>query len=142
LNNYKVRNNYKLTRVAGGAVGVFQRDHRMQNHGKEAIFRQFRDNILRRHEIDPEYVPTQHRISITRKTNPTFKRDISNLDEVIKFLQTTYPTIPIDIIDFASMTIKEQLQKMMNTTIFITPCGGVSMMAPFLPVRCVFTINK
>jgi hypothetical protein len=119
---------------AGGATGVFQKEHRRYNIGREQQFRQFRDNILRRNGFDPEYVPKNHQIIVTMKTEKKFKRDIANLDEVVKFLRDTYPTIETKVVDFAKLTIKEQLELMMNTTIYITPAGGVSMMAPFLPV--------
>jgi hypothetical protein len=118
---------------AGGPVGAFQRQHRLNNHGREALFEQFRANVLKRHGIDPRYVPKKHTIAVVKKTNKTFKRDIANFAEVVAFLKKTYPTIDVIEIDYAKLSIQQQLELMMNITVFISPAGGVSMMAPFLP---------
>ncbi len=118
---------------AGGAMGVFLREDRMINHGKEQLFKEFRDNLLRRNNLDPNFIPQKHQILLTKKTSYTFKRSISNLAEVEDFIRKTYPTITVKVVDFSNLTIHDQLEVMLHTTIFITPCGGVSMMAPFLP---------
>jgi hypothetical protein len=117
----------------GGSIGVFQQAHRGHNRGREALFRGFRDNVLRYHGIDPMSTPKKHKIVLVRKTSFTFKRDIKNLDEVAEFLKKAYPDIESTIVDFSTMTVPEQLKLLMSTTILITPCGGVSATLPFLP---------
>ncbi|KAL0481080.1 NAD kinase [Acrasis kona] len=107
------------------------------NQGKEDMFYQFRNAILKYHNIDPEYVPTKHKIIITDKKRSNFrkgrKRVIANLDELHLFLKSNYPDIDIEVIAWDEKTVKEQLLLTMDCTIMITPCGGVSFNLPFLP---------
>jgi hypothetical protein len=118
---------------AGGSMPVFQREHMSYNIGKEPIFESFRTRILKCHGLDPDHVPKSHRIVITKKKKGQFQRSIYNLNELVDFLELTYPDIPIQVVDWSSMSIEEQLQLLLNTTILVTPAGGVSMTAPFLP---------
>ncbi|CAF1465014.1 unnamed protein product [Adineta steineri] len=90
---------------------------------------------------NPLFVPKSHRITITNKTNTRWLpvvgnrlyRAIANLNEVVNFVKKTYPHIPVNVIEWHKVPFPEQIAMMLNTTIFITPCGGASMIAPFLP---------
>jgi hypothetical protein len=118
----------------GGEIGVFQYQHRRNNVGREELFKGFRDNILRYHGVDPAHTPTRHRITLTKKTSYTFKRSIANLAEVEAFLKKTYPDIEVMTVDLSNHTLTDQFKILMDTSILITPCGGVSAFVPFLPV--------
>jgi hypothetical protein len=118
---------------AGGSMPVFQREHMHYNIGKEAIFESFRARIFKRLGFDPDYVPTKHKIVVTKKKGGNFGRVIYNLAELVEFLEDTYPDIPVEVVEWSKMSIPDQLRLLQNTTILITPAGGVSMIAPFLP---------
>jgi hypothetical protein len=117
----------------GGTVGTFQRDDRKNNQGKELFFREFRDRVMTSIHVDPMFVPTSHLIVITKKSGGMFQRGIANVDELQIFLQKMYPSIPVRVVDWSKMSIAKQLEIAVKTTILISPPGGVSMIAPFLP---------
>ena len=60
-------------------------------------------------------------------------RAIVNLKEIASFIRLTYPTIYSEVVEWHTVSIKKQIEKLLNTTILITPCGGVSLIIPFLP---------
>lgn len=107
------------------------------NHGKEDLFYSFRNAILLSHDLDPEKVPTRHKIIITNKQRSNFKagrkRIIANIDQLANFLKQEYPSISVEIVEWDLLPIKGQLEKILDSTILITPCGGVSFIMPFLP---------
>jgi hypothetical protein len=105
------------------------------NHGKEDLFYTFRNAIIAAHGLNPEAIPTSHKIIITKKlrSNLSRKRNIANLDAIAVFLQNKYPTIPVEIVEWDLLSAKEQIMKALGCTILITPCGGVSFILPFLP---------
>ncbi|KAI8914574.1 hypothetical protein EDD86DRAFT_259977 [Gorgonomyces haynaldii] len=111
------------------------------NEGKEPIWFDFRARVLQSHGIDPAFIPKKHKIVLIKKVGSmhgaqpgqTHFRDIYNLDEIHQHLKSLFPDIPVDIISPGEMTIPEQLQVITNTTILITPPGGISMLIPFLP---------
>ncbi|KAJ3020145.1 hypothetical protein HKX48_001251 [Thoreauomyces humboldtii] len=51
---------------------------------------------------------------------------------MVDALRQTYPNIQVDLINWKDLTITQQLDTLMGTTILITPAGGVSTLAPFL----------
>ena len=126
--------------IAGGQLSVFPRPRIKENHGREALFYNWRSKIIRYNRFDPNFVPRKHHIVITNKsysvwTRPGSKmhRAIVNLKEVASFIRLTYPTISSEVIEWRTISIKKQIEKLLNTTILITPCGGVSLIIPFLP---------
>ncbi|KAI9334095.1 hypothetical protein BDR26DRAFT_1009801 [Obelidium mucronatum] len=83
-----------------------------------------------------------HRIVITNKTETLKKnidgglaknRGISNLNQVVSWVKSRYPSVKVDVVEWQKLGIKEQLELLQSTTVFITPCGGVSTLLPFLP---------
>ena len=126
--------------IAGGQLSVFPRPQIKENHGREALFYNWRSKIIRYNGFDPDFVPRRHHIVITNKshsiwTHPGSKmhRAIVNLEEVTSFIRLTYPTISSEVIEWHTISIKKQIEKLLSTTILITPCGSVSLIIPFLP---------
>ncbi len=126
--------------IAGGNMLLIHSSAMKENHGRENLLYKWRSKIIRYHKFDPEYIPNQHRIVITNKSASIFAkvpsgmhRAIANLNEVVTFVRNTYPNIPIEVIEWHKMSFVKQIGLLLNTTILISPAGGVSMIAPFLP---------
>ena len=126
--------------IAGGQLTVFPRPQIKENHGREALFYNWRSKLIQYNGFNPNFVPKSHHIILTNKsesawTRPGAKRHraIVNLEEVEKFVRLTYPTISVEVVEWHKITFNEQISKLLNTTILITPCGGVSLILPLLP---------
>ncbi len=111
------------------------------NMGFEPLFTELRNRVMTHMGVDPHARPTKHQITVLVKTkgnwgykNSTRKTTIVNYQETIDFIRKTYPTIPIQVIAPQNMSMYQQLEVMTKTTILITPSGGISFLAPFLPV--------
>jgi hypothetical protein len=55
------------------------------------------------------------------------------LKAVEEFIRTKYPTISFEVVEWHKVPFAKQIEMLLNTTILITPSGGVSARAPFLP---------
>jgi hypothetical protein len=126
--------------IAGGQLSVFQQTIIKENHGRERLFYNWRSKIILHNGFDPKFVPRRHHIVITNKshsiwTQPGTKRHraIVNLEKIEKFIRLNYPTILTEVVEWHTSPFKKQIDKLLNTTILITPCGGVSMIIPLLP---------
>ena len=126
--------------MVGGQLNVFPRSLIRESHGREALFYNWRSKMIQYNGFDPKFTPSQHRIIITNKsqsiwTHPGSKRHraIVNLEEVEKFVRLNYPTITTEVIEWHTISFRQQVEKLLNTTILITPCGGVSLILPLLP---------
>ncbi|CAF0846271.1 unnamed protein product [Adineta steineri] len=99
-----------------------------------------RSKIIKYNGFNPNFVPQKHHIIITNKSisewaYPGSKRHraIVNLEEVEKFIKLTYPTISVEVIEWHTIPFNKQIEKLLNTTILITPCGSVSLIILMLP---------
>ena len=126
--------------IVGGQLSVFPRPLIKENHGREALFHSWRSKIIQYNGFDPNFVPQRHHITITNKsqslwTPPGAKmhRAIANLEALVKFVRLTYPNISSEVVEWSMVPFNKQVEKLLNTTIFITPCGGVSLVLPLLP---------
>ncbi|KAI8621953.1 hypothetical protein BC830DRAFT_1163288 [Chytriomyces sp. MP71] len=128
--------------MAGGNMLRFFQTHAWHNQGHEPLFYALRNRILGHHGIDYRAVPKTHKIVFTNKTETLKKnidgglaknRGISNLAELVAHVKRRYPSVAIEVVEWQKLSVKKQLELMHSTTVFITPCGGVSTMLPFLP---------
>ncbi|KAJ1563382.1 hypothetical protein HK405_002244, partial [Cladochytrium tenue] len=111
------------------------------------LFLSLRARILRHHALDPSHVPAAHRIVVVNKTATAWLhvaeggasgeavgvRGIHNLGEVVAALRARFPGVVLDVVNWAGMSVTEQLRLLLDTTVLVTPAGGVGMLAPFLP---------
>ncbi|KAI8907973.1 hypothetical protein EDD86DRAFT_276518 [Gorgonomyces haynaldii] len=114
-----------------------------QTHlGKEPLFRLMRDKIMAYYGLDPEQKISKTVITFMNKTDSirNAKRNIHNLKEVIAETQKRFPTADIRVLDPTEKSLKDQLYMLQETQILITPCGGISMIGPFLPVDATILI--
>jgi hypothetical protein len=126
--------------MAGGNLVLFHPSARKENDGRESLLYRWRSKIITYYKFDSEYIPNQHRIVITNKSASIWAkaasgmhRAIANLKEVVTFVRKIYPNISVEVIEWHKMAFVKQIELLLNTTIFISPAGGVSMIAPFLP---------
>ena len=75
--------------------------------------------------------PPQHTILLVRKEG---RRAIHNIDAVRAHVEARYGRLAaVEVTGFAGLTMQQQLQLVARTTLAISPCGGISMILPFLP---------
>ncbi|CAF0915101.1 unnamed protein product [Adineta steineri] len=128
------------TLIVGGQLSVFPKPQIKENHGREALFYNWRSKIIEYNGLNPKFVPKKHHIIITNKSQSIFThpgskrhRTIVNLEDVEKFVRYTYPNISTEVIEWHTIPFDKQIEKLLHTTILITPCGGVSLILPMLP---------
>ncbi|CAF1157411.1 unnamed protein product [Adineta steineri] len=126
--------------IVGGQLSVFPKPQIKENHGREALFYNWRSKIIEYNGFNPKFVPKKHHIIITNKSHsiaarPGSKRHraIANLQEVENFVRNTYPNISTEVVEWHTIPFDKQIEKILHTTILITPCGGVSLILPMLP---------
>lgn len=126
--------------LIGGQLNVFPKPLIKENNGREALFYNWRSKLIKYHGFDPAYVPKKHKIVITKKSHSIWThskakihRAIANLEEVEAFVKAAYPEISTEVVEWHTIPFKNQIEKLLNTTILITPCGAVSLIIPLLP---------
>ena len=101
------------------------------NHGRQRQFWNFRNYVLTNAGVNPASPPTKHKITITKPS--VNRRSLSNLDDLIFLIRKKYSDMEVVVTDWASMSIADQLDLIQSTTVHITPPGGISFIAIFLP---------
>uniref|UniRef100_A0A7S0L8S3 Glycosyltransferase 61 catalytic domain-containing protein n=1 Tax=Coccolithus braarudii TaxID=221442 RepID=A0A7S0L8S3_9EUKA len=115
--------------LVGGSFDAFNSE--ALNVGKEPLLALFRHRVLAWHAIDPTAVPSRHQILLVRKQG---RRAIANFAKVEAFVRARFEHVAkVVVTDYSSLTMREQLQIVASSTIAISPCGGISMILPFLP---------
>ena len=115
--------------LVGGAFDAFNSDE--LNHGKEPLLALYRARVLAWHGLSPTVVPRQHAILLVEKAG---RRGIHNFREVKAHVESHFGGIAqVRTSSFAALTMAEQLRLVASTTVAVSPCGGVSMILPFLP---------
>ena len=123
------------TLVVGGYASYLGHNNDLP-HGSEPMLYEYRAETLRAHGLDPDKVPNMHHFLLVNKesSNRGTLRNIANLKEVEGFLRATYPDIHVSVVDWQHMSLQNQFEVLMSTTVAITPAGGGSMLLPFLPL--------
>ncbi|CAF1045362.1 unnamed protein product [Adineta steineri] len=128
------------TLIVGGQMTILKNPQTKENYGREALFYNWRSKIIQYNGFDPNFIPKKHHIIITNKSDSLWMhsdakryRAIANLEEVEKFIRYTYPNISTEVIEWHTIPFDKQIEKLLHTTILITPCGGVSLILPMLP---------
>lgn len=125
----------------GGPYRIYLNDIGSANRiaGREPLIYEAMSKIINYYSL-PWQLPKKHRIVVTHKSysqwarNPEGRhRAIANHVEVAGWLREAYPEVDVDIIEWQKLGVKGNLEELGKTTILLTPCGGVSMMLPFLP---------
>ena len=115
------------------------------NHARQGQFWRFRNYLLQNALGDTEadveqHAPTHHKITITRRKDDI--RGLNNFDQLIEQLQEKYGAngngsgndrVEVVVVEWEKLSIQDQLELIRTTTVHITPPGGVSHIALFLP---------
>ncbi len=114
---------------------------RSRHFGRETLLYSLRDHLLLQMGVDPRLPARTHHIVITNKTNSEFTnsaannhRAIVNIAEIDQILRQQYPLVKVSVVEWHTLSLKQNLQLLSTVTVLITPCGGVSTLLPFLPV--------
>ena len=99
------------------------------NEGRAAMLWQYRNWLLEAAGGDPTLVPCRHNILVGSNS---FKRHIDNWDEVAEAVRERLG-LPVRRIDWAQLSIDEQLILASNTTLYLAMCGGSASPAMFMP---------
>ncbi|KAI9340408.1 hypothetical protein DFJ73DRAFT_762619 [Zopfochytrium polystomum] len=126
--------------MAGGNMQRFVQRNFWHNQGHEPLFYGLRGRIIDRFNLT-ETVPTSHRILVTNKTNSMYHDDpaltnhrgLHNLPEVIDAIKARYPSVPLQVVQWDTLSVRDQISLLLSSTLVVTPPGGVSMLLPFLP---------
>ncbi|CAF1338655.1 unnamed protein product [Didymodactylos carnosus] len=126
--------------MAGGMLRFFDPSLYDKNQGRETLIYNWRSKLIKHHGFDPDFVPTKHHIILTNKShslnaksNSIGHRAIANMQAIEEFIRKTYPTISFEVVEWHKIPFPKQIEMLIHTTILITPSGGVSTRAPFLP---------
>ncbi|GJN94333.1 hypothetical protein Rhopal_007407-T1 [Rhodotorula paludigena] len=95
----------------------------------EHLWPRFLAELKRGAGLSPALGPKKQRITILVKHG---RRTILNYAEVEHGLRSRFG-VEVEAVDPAEMGLVEQLQYMQETTVVVSPCGGVSFSAIFLP---------
>ena len=128
--------------VVSSSSPVFLRPRGTDQFGREAIWFEFRNKVLLSHSLNPQKKPDAAQILLFRKKSSQTKveagrdhfRDIHNYDQVVEHIRKTYSNVKFVVSDPSELSIAEQLRLTSDSTILITPPGGISMLIPFLPI--------
>jgi len=115
--------------LVGGTFDSFNREE--LNVGKEPLIALYRARVLAAHGISPTAPPSSHTITIVAKKG---RRAIANVRRVAAAVRAEFGSVAeIVLTDWAGMSMAEQLRLVASTTVAVSPCGGISMLLPFLP---------
>ena len=102
-----------------------------QSLGKSPSWWQYHAYYLANMGVPYNHTPRKHRITVSVKDG---KRSIYNSREMVEHLRATFPAYEVDAIELYQLGgWKQELTYLLDTTVLITPCGGVSMSSMFLP---------
>ena len=109
------------------------------NHARQGQFWQFRNYLLQNvlgSSYDEGDVPVHHKITITQRSDGL--RALANLDQLIGKLREKYEgvdgsKVEVVVVQWEKLSLKDQLDLARSTTVHLTPPGGVSFIALFLP---------
>ncbi|KAJ3254828.1 hypothetical protein HK103_006818 [Boothiomyces macroporosus] len=128
--------------IVASATRAFLNYQDEYSEGKEVIWEEFRDRVYESYDLDPHApLPKKHGILFVQKTGSlrgdedgrTHYHDIYNLVEIVSEMKKRFPEVKVRVLDPSKYSIEDQLIIMSHYSILVTPCGGVSMLTPFMP---------
>lgn len=109
-------------------------EHEVQNHGKGALFYQFRNYMMKNLGIADVSLNQNNQIQIVLSAHSSNypERDVSFEDQY-DTLSKAFPSASLVTVELATMTLKEQVELVSQSNVFVSTCGGGVMTATFLP---------
>jgi len=112
--------------LVGGSFGLFASGS--HTAGKEPLLALYRARVLSWHGLHYAATPAAHRILLVDK--PSGRRRILGMREVEHAVISAFPTVLASTTTFRNMSIAEQLRLLQQTTLAISPAGGISTILP------------
>lgn len=107
------------------------------NYLRSSLYNDIRGIVFEHFNIIPDIRQPSPTIVIVKKSSSVHSkypvRSISNIDEVAEALQQRFSHIPVQVVSLSNYTLESQLHILQNTTILITPPGGIACILPFMP---------
>ena len=107
----------------------------VMGHGLNGMYWQGRDwplfveHVNQRFAVETQLTrPQQLSILITRKTN---RRKVVNFDELVAYLQHVFD-MEVAVWEPHQLSFEEQVQRVRQHSVLISPCGGISFVSPFM----------
>lgn len=94
----------------------------MQLPSGGGIWREFIRIIKRHYRIDVHHRPPKQKITLLRKVG---RRTLTNYEELRDHLEKRFE-VEVEIISPADFPLGEQIAELRDTTVVVSPCGGVS----------------
>lgn len=88
-------------------------------------------------ESDSNVIPKKAKITILQKFG---RRNVANFDSMVSVIKYSFQNIDVEILDIAKLNGVEQVNALVNTTLLISPAGGISVAAPFLPFHSTLLV--
>eukprot|EP00934_Nitzschia_sp_Nitz4_P005493 Nitzschia sp. Nitz4//scaffold309_size21490//82//1713//NITZ4_008608-RA/size21490-processed-gene-0.20-mRNA-1//1//CDS//3329547171//5483//frame0 len=105
----------------------------VQNTAKGPLLYSFRNYMLKNIGLPIHPPPNApFRIVLSAHSSNDMQRDTHFVDQQ-RVLSQTFPSIQVQNVDLASIGMKEQVELLSQTQVFISVCGGGTMTATFLP---------
>jgi hypothetical protein len=105
--------------------------HFMMSYGPDidGMFDEFVEHVMARYGIRPRDRPRRQRIVIFQKNG---KRRLLDPEDIATRLGATF-NVSTEVVGVASLSLQQQMELVSNATLVISPCGGISFSAAFLP---------
>lgn len=108
----------------------------------------FRNNLKPSFREFPKYVSFVTGISMARPKQPKItlvvkrgKRVPTNYESIVTAVHSSFPNVAFSILNLSTpLSVREQLKLCAKTTLLISPSGGASAIAPFLPTGSTLLI--
>jgi hypothetical protein len=119
--------------VVASATRAFLSPRDEYQFGREPIWFRFRKDLLDFNQVDSSFVPSQHLLLFIQKEGSMYKtgddrkhfRDIVNFNDMVNHVKSRFTDLTVKVINPARLSIKQQMELMVKTTIVITPPGKV-----------------
>lgn len=109
-----------------------------QSLGRAPRWWGYHNFYLSNYGVNPLQTPKKPRITVSIKKG---KRGLANNDELVAHLRAQFPKVEIDALELVSLGgWRNELRYLQDTSVLITPCGGVSMSAMFLPHNAALVV--
>ncbi|KAM0790426.1 hypothetical protein ACM66B_003307 [Microbotryomycetes sp. NB124-2] len=110
---------------------------RMHMPAEGHVWTDFASALKQRADIDPRVLPTRQRITIMYKAG---RRTFTNYDELEQNLRDRFQ-VEVQLLDPERVNLEEQLRVLQQTTVLVSPCGGISFSAAFLPPGAALVVS-
>ena len=133
LSNSDLQSESLIFPLAGKSNPIWQGDWSPHLCAKSELLQVFTNRVLRHHGLKPSVKKVDDTSLILTWIDRRGSRGLVDQDSHIQKLKKTYPKVHIDVVDFANLTMKDQLATVQKTDILAGVHGAGLTHAMFLP---------